>query len=284
VDLESLWITLDERLLPVLRGYREQLPTLGVSLKADKTLLSEADLAAQQLIVESILEVFPDSGFVAEEDDQSLPRQGTPMWVIDPIDGTSQFVDPLGREYCSVVCRVDEGAPTGAYVLAPELGANGSPISIHWAGHVTVNGKPATSLPQRSTPVRASVTRGKGSSPRSYENELVRSGCAMKLRTTSQTVDMIRACLDLSEWTGTPDAQFDLFYRRNQKLWDGAAGIGLAGAMGRLARTGADEALFPVTAEFLTQQEPEFAETVAGEPECVRWFLDLLKTEAAGGK
>jgi 3'(2'), 5'-bisphosphate nucleotidase len=235
--------------------------------------------------VESILEVFPNSGFVAEEDDQPLPRQGTPMWVVDPIDGTSQFVDPSGREYCSVVCRLDEGIPTGAYVLAPELGAAGSPISIHWAdGHVTVNGKPAVSLPRRSTPGRASVTRSKNSPPRPYENVLESIGSQLKLRTTSQTVDMIRTCLDLSEWTGTSDAQFDLFYRRDQKLWDGAAGIGLAGAMGRLARTGSDEALFPVTAEFLARREPTFAETVAGDPESVRWFLDLLRTEAAGGE
>jgi 3'(2'), 5'-bisphosphate nucleotidase len=285
VDLESLWTTLDERLLPVLQSYRERLPTLDVSVKADKTLLSEADLAAQKLIVEAILESFPGSGFVAEEDDQPMPRQGTPMWVIDPIDGTSQFVDPLGREYCSVVCRLDEGTPTGAYVLAPELGTDGSPIIIHWSdGHVTVNGRPAVSLPQRSTPRRASVTRSKNSAPRPYESELASVGSEMKLRTTSQTVDMIRTCLDLSEWTGTSDPQFDLFYRRDQKLWDGAAGIGLAGVMGRLARTGTDEALFPVTTAFLAQREPVFVETVAGDPECVRWFLELLRTAAAGGE
>jgi len=237
VDLESLWATLDDRLLPLLRSYRERLPTLDVSVKADKTLLSEADLAAQELIVESILEIFPDSGFVAEEDDQPLPRHGSPLWIIDPIDGTSQFVDPLGREYCSVVCRLDEGTPTGAYVLAPELGTDTSPISIHWsAEHVTVNGMPAVSLPQRSTPRRASVTRSKNSMARLYESELESIGSQLKLRTTSQTVDMIRTCLDLSEWTGTSASQFDLFYRRDQKLWDGAAGIGLAGAMGRLAR------------------------------------------------
>src|SRR4051812_589164 len=58
VKLESLWTKLDELLLPVLRSYRERLPTLEVSEKADRTLLSEADLAAQRLIVETILAAF----------------------------------------------------------------------------------------------------------------------------------------------------------------------------------------------------------------------------------
>lgn len=173
MDLESLWTTLDERLLPVLQSYRQRLPTLDVSVKADKTLLSEADLAAQKLIVEAILELFPGSRFVAEEDDQPLPRQGTPMWVIDPIDGTSQFVDPLGREYCSVVCRLDEGTPTGAYVLATRTWCGWQPDQRPLVpGHVTVNGKPAVALPRRSTPRRVSVTRSKNSSPRPYESEL----------------------------------------------------------------------------------------------------------------
>lgn len=42
-----LWATLDERLLPMLRSYRQRLPTLHVTEKADSTLLSEADLAVR---------------------------------------------------------------------------------------------------------------------------------------------------------------------------------------------------------------------------------------------
>lgn len=251
MELESLWATLDERLLPVLRDYRERLPSLKVSEKADRTLLSEADLAAQKLIVDTILEAYPNSGFVAEEDDEPIPRQGKPMWVIDPIDGTSQFVSPAGREFCSVVCRLDDGVPTAAYVLAPELGTGRSPISIQWASQVTVNGEPAKPLPARSTPIRASVTRSKNSEPRHYEAELTRVGCAMKLRTTSQTLDMVRACVDLSACTGEPEQQFDVFYRRDQKVWDSLAGIAFAMSVGRLVRDGNGQDPIPVTEDLL---------------------------------
>jgi 3'(2'), 5'-bisphosphate nucleotidase len=212
VDLDSLWTTLDDRLLPLFRDYRRRLPTLNVVEKADRTLLSEADVAVQDVIVESILSLFPGSGFVAEEEDSRLPRQGSPTWVIDPIDGTAEFVNPSSPEFCSVVCRLDDGTPTGAYVLAPEL-ARGESISIHWATRVTVNGPRALPPPQRDMPVRVSVTRSKGSPARAFERELARTGCEMKLRTTSQTLDMVRTAIDLTTWTGTPGDQFDVFYR-----------------------------------------------------------------------
>ena len=283
MDLESLWAALDDGLLPVLRSYRRRLPTLDVAEKADRTLLTEADIAAQDLIVNIILDAFPHSGFIAEEDDKRLPRLGSPVWVIDPIDGTSEFVNPSAREFCSVVCRVEDGIPTGAYVLAPELGVGGNPISIHWAGQVTVNGRGAAPLPARHMPVQASVTRSKGSSPASHEAELVRVGCAMKLRTTSQTLDMVRSAIDIGAWTDGPDQQFDIFYRRSQKVWDGAAGIGLATAMGRVARNARGEDPIPITEEILAQAEPTFEATVSGDRNCVSWFLSLLRTEVSGG-
>jgi 3'(2'), 5'-bisphosphate nucleotidase len=279
VDLESLWTRLDECLLPVLRDYRRWLPTLDVTEKPDRTLLSEADIAVQRLIVESIMDAFPGSGFVAEEDDEQLPRTGATMWIIDPIDGTSEFVNPRAREYCSVVCKLDEGRPVAAYVLAPELGTESSSISIHWSDAVTVNGQPASALPDRDTPTRASVTRSKESPPRPYEDGLERIGCGMKIRTTSQTLDMVRSAIDLTALTGAPDNQFDLFYRQDQKVWDGAAGIGLATAMGRINRNKHDDDPIPMASEFLRQREPTFEATVSGAPSCVRWFLNTLRTE-----
>src|SRR5262249_15982315 len=150
-----------------------------------------------------------------------LPRHGNPIWVIDPIDGTSEFVKPSGREYCSVVCRLDNGIPTGAYVLAPEIGAGGSPVSIHWSETVTVNRHDAVPLPERKSPTRASITRSSGAPARFYESHLARIGCAMKTRTTSQTLDMVRSVIDLTPLTEAPDQQFDIFYRTSQKVWDG---------------------------------------------------------------
>ncbi|WP_433522791.1 inositol monophosphatase family protein [Nocardia pseudovaccinii] len=272
----SLWEALDDQLMPLLSRYRRNLATLHVDRKADNTLLSEADLATQEAIVNAVEQHFPGSRFVAEEDDPKLPTSGDPTWVIDPIDGTSQFVSPEGREFCSVVCRLDAGVPTAAYVLAPELGVGRTPIAIHWADEVLANGQPAKRLPPTPTPRRASMTRSKYSEARAFESNLAEIGCAMKIRTTSQTLDMVRASIDLSTWTATSDHQYDLFYRPDQKVWDGVAGIGLALAMGRVATAGDGRSPLPLDEGFLHQREPTFAETIAGEPDCVRWFVNLL--------
>lgn len=281
-DVGSLWKTLDEQLLPLLRRYRRNLASLQVDTKADNTLLSEADLATQTAIIETIGRHFPGSRFVAEEDEAELPSAGEPTWIIDPIDGTSEFVAPRGREFCSVVCLLEDGVPTAAYVLAPELGVDRSPITIHWSGEVTVNGQAAIPLSPTMSPRRASVTRSKNSSARKFEIDLAAAGCVMKTRTTSQTLDMVRTCVDLSAWTQAPESQFGLFYRPNQKVWDGVAGIGLATAMGRTATDGRGITPLPLAEEFLNQREPIFPETIAGDPNCVRWFVELLAESRSG--
>ncbi|MFD6156695.1 inositol monophosphatase family protein [Nocardia sp. NPDC060256] len=275
-DVGSLWKALDELLLPLLRRYRRNLASLQVDMKADNTLLSEADLATQTAIIETVRRHFPGSRFVAEEDEAELSGSGEPTWIVDPIDGTSEFVAPDGREFCSVVCLLEGGVPTAAYVLAPELGPDRTPITIHWSGDVIVNGQTAEPLNHAAIPRRASVTRSKGSAARKFEIDLADVGCVMKTRTTSQTLDMVRTCIDLTAWTQAPEHQFDLFYRRDQKVWDGAAGIGLAMAMGRTATDGGGVSPLPLGEQFLNQREPTFSETIAGDPDCVRWFVQLL--------
>ncbi|MFC0429473.1 inositol monophosphatase family protein [Kutzneria buriramensis] len=278
MDLESLWTALDEHLLPLLLDYRGRLSALDVVEKSDRTLLSEADIAAQRMIVDTILEHYPDSGFVAEEDDEQLPRTGSPTWVVDPIDGTAEFLAPGSREYCSVVCRLDEGRPTGAYVLAPELATGGGPVRVHWAGQVQVNGSAAVAMPTPDVPARASVTRSRGTDARPFEAELDRIGSRVKLRTTSQTLDMLRTSIDVSDVTGAPQEQFDVFYRASQKIWDGAAGIGLSTAMGRLAVGTDGEDLLPFGEDLLAQREPTLAGSLVGAPGCVRWLVEAMRS------
>lgn len=71
-DVGSLWKALDEQLLPLLRRYRHNLASLQVDRKEDNTLLSEADIATQTAIIQTIQRHFPGSRFVAEEDEAEL--------------------------------------------------------------------------------------------------------------------------------------------------------------------------------------------------------------------
>ncbi len=74
-----------------------------VSEKSPKDLVTDADLAAQKAIREVLEQAFPGYAFVGEEDGENLPPDSVrlgegdapPCWVVDPLDGTVNFVHRL---------------------------------------------------------------------------------------------------------------------------------------------------------------------------------------------
>ena len=64
-------------------------------------LVTTADLAVNQYIVEALQRVFPDSafGYLTEENDKSrmIPVSRPWVWVLDPIDGTRDFIEKTGQ-------------------------------------------------------------------------------------------------------------------------------------------------------------------------------------------
>jgi len=279
-SLSDVWSRLTAELLPVLSAYRARLADLDVAVKADDTLLSEADIAVQERIVSLISEYEPTARIIAEEGSVRLDeRSGASgrVWVIDPIDGTAQFVTPDGREFCSVVTVLSDGSPDACYVLAPELGEGRSPVVITLDGGGAlpmVNGEPARSAESAGLPLAASATRSANRPARAFEAVAEQRGIRLKTRTTSQTLDMVRTCLDLREETGL--GSFAWFYRERQKLWDGVAGIALASATGRSAVNRAGSALAPIGSHVLEGSEPTFATTVVTIRSEVQDVLSLL--------
>jgi myo-inositol-1(or 4)-monophosphatase len=61
--------------------------------KADRTLVSDADLEMEDLLTNYIRDAYPDHGIIGEEGTQDLHGQFT--WVIDPLDGTRSFLSGL---------------------------------------------------------------------------------------------------------------------------------------------------------------------------------------------
>lgn len=69
-----------------LEYYNQNIET---TLKADKTVLTQADLESEKVIKETILREFPDAQFLAEEGGGQIHEDA--FWIIDPIDGTRSF-------------------------------------------------------------------------------------------------------------------------------------------------------------------------------------------------
>lgn len=62
-----------------------------IKSKGFRDLVTDTDVAAQKLITDTIQARFPTHGFLTEEDDGDLPTSGPVIWVIDPVDGTTNF-------------------------------------------------------------------------------------------------------------------------------------------------------------------------------------------------
>jgi myo-inositol-1(or 4)-monophosphatase len=94
-----------------------------VETKAGPTdVVTRADREAQTAVVERIRESFPEDTVVGEEADlpRVVPDEG-PAWVVDPIDGTNNFVGGL-RQWTTSVAAVADGEPVAAANVAPALG------------------------------------------------------------------------------------------------------------------------------------------------------------------
>lgn len=109
----------------ILESWRSK---FHVQEKARADLVTEADVASQLAIREHLLGLFPDHAFLGEEDcvgksiDETRPPAGhPPTWVVDPLDGTVNYVHDVPC-YCVSVGLVIDGVPTVGVIYEPRLG------------------------------------------------------------------------------------------------------------------------------------------------------------------
>ncbi len=106
-------------------------------------VVSDADQAAERLIADRLAEARPDDGVLGEE---GAAAPGRRTWVIDPVDGTFNFVSGLPA-WCSALALIDGPELILGAVYQPTtdelwLGGPGRPT--------TLNGVPLPPLPDRS--------------------------------------------------------------------------------------------------------------------------------------
>jgi 3'(2'), 5'-bisphosphate nucleotidase len=95
-----------------------------VRRKADASPVTEADDAAEALIVEGLRALTPDVPVVAEElvANGRTPEIGSrPFWLVDPLDGTKEFLGRNG-EFTVNIALIEGERPTLGVVLAPAVG------------------------------------------------------------------------------------------------------------------------------------------------------------------
>ena len=123
--------------------------------------VSEADLAIDALLKRRLMNALPDAGWLSEEsadDPARLTRDR--VWVVDPIDGTRDFVRARPGWAVSAAL-VEHGRPVLAALAAPALG---HVFTASAGGGAFLNGRRLAVAPSRDGPLRipldASVLRG----------------------------------------------------------------------------------------------------------------------------
>jgi len=105
----------------IMRVYRTE---FSVTIKSDRSPLTEADLAAQRTIGAGLAALTPHIPMIGEE---SVPgadaeRRGWPtLWLVDPLDGTREFVKRNG-EFTVNIALVHEHVPVLGVLYAPARG------------------------------------------------------------------------------------------------------------------------------------------------------------------
>ncbi|QKT08020.1 histidinol-phosphatase [Gordonia sp. X0973] len=93
---------------------------LAVDTKPDLTPVSDADLACETMLRERIGTALPHDRILGEEFGGDAVARGR-QWVIDPIDGTKNFVRGV-PVWATLIALVDDGVPAVGVVSAPALG------------------------------------------------------------------------------------------------------------------------------------------------------------------
>jgi 3'(2'), 5'-bisphosphate nucleotidase len=96
---------------------------MGTRQKVDLSPVTVADEAAERVILDGLAKLAPGVPVVSEEADAQghSPRPGMSFILVDPLDGTSEFVAGRG-EYTVNVAVIADGAPVIGLVAAPSLG------------------------------------------------------------------------------------------------------------------------------------------------------------------
>ncbi len=86
--------------------------------KGFRDIVTDADFAAQKLITTKIQEKYPHHGFLPEEKDHMLPSSGEWIWIIDPVDGTSNYSRGIPNYCVSIAAAKQVGSSLDVHVGA----------------------------------------------------------------------------------------------------------------------------------------------------------------------
>jgi myo-inositol-1(or 4)-monophosphatase len=200
----------------LVKDFRE-VEQLQVSMKGAGDFVSKADLASEKILKEELLEARPTYGWLAEEGGEIEGKDPTRRWIVDPLDGTTNFLHGLPHWAISIALE-HKGQIVAAVVFDPakdemffaEKGA-GAWMNDSQRLRVSGRGKMIESIFATGIPFA-----GKRTLPATLQ-DLARlmPECAGVRRWGSAALDLAYVAA----------GRYDGFWERELQIWDIAAGL-----------------------------------------------------------
>ena len=225
--------------------------------KADHSPVTDADEAAEALILPALAKFLPDVPAVAEE---AVARSGAPdvgtgrFWLVDPLDGTREFLKRNG-EFTVNIALIENGLSVLGVVHAPALGltfaANGAGTAVRKDGNRPFRPIAARAIPESGAIVVASRSHGNAEALDRFLSEIEVAG--LKQAGSSLKFGLLAS------------GEADIYPRFGRTMeWDTAAGHAVLAAAGGRVETMDGRPLVYGKPDFAN---PEFVAFGKKEPE-----------------
>jgi len=233
VELYDLARTIGLEAAAFVRGRRPEGRVDVASTKSSDTdVVTEIDEACERLIRERIFAARPDDGFVGEEGDDVVGTSGVD-WVVDPIDGTVNFVHGIPAYAVSIAARRDDVVVAGHVVniaTGEEWGA------VLGGGSWRHDGDERRML---TAPVGAPLARAVVATGFHYVPQIRARQAAAMAEFLPQVADIRRTGSAALNLCALAEGQYDAYVEQGLHAWDQAAG-GLVATEAGLVVTGLD--------------------------------------------
>ncbi len=198
----------------VLMAYYGRAPE-GLAEKTSATdPVSDADREAERVIRELLAAERPDDGLVGEEGSRIEGEQGR-RWIVDPLDGTVNFLYGLRAWGVSIALEDEDGLAVGVVF---------NPVSGECFAAERGMGATMSGLPIHVTECR-SLDRAMVSTGFSYESERRAEQAAVLIELLPRIRDLRRAGAAALDLAYVAAGRVDAFYERGLQRWDEAAGL-----------------------------------------------------------
>lgn len=184
--------------------------------KGKDDYVTEIDLYVQNKIKESLYKLYPDIQFIGEENQLHNADFDHPCWVLDPIDGTTNYI----HDYkCSVVslALLDKGKTILGIVYNPYLDEM---FEAQYQQGALLNGEPIHVSDEKD------LSKGLiavGTSPYYKDEETVSGNFNIMKEVLMHCTDIRRSGSATLDMVNTACGRVEAYLERNVKLWDYAA-------------------------------------------------------------